>query len=301
MAAAAPRRARGVTAALVIGSIVPDADIVLFPRWFDVYFLHVHPSVTHSVAWSFVEAFAFAALLRWLVRPSRFWVLLAAGWIGILGHIASDLIDGSDVAVFAPLSRVQYGTHLFPMAEPAVMLALAVPCLVAWQWPARGRQAAAACFAALALFLGAKIATQRAAAVRYRRSVPLPQREIELVPLRNRLFTWDVFDQVDGTVRAWRIDVRSGRRELVLEHRNATGPLVAASRALPMVRDLLALTRIPLARIERQGAHEVVLWSDARMCSPERCDVSFGGVFAPDGSPQFQVIRLGEFQEIRPL
>ena len=77
--------------------------------------------------------------------------------------------------------------------------------------------------------------------------------------------------------------------------------LVAASRDLPIVRGLLAMTNIPLVRIEQEGEHHVVLWSDARMCSARRCDVAFGGVFGPDGIPISQIIRVGGFQQIRPL
>lgn len=81
---------------------------------------------------------------------------------------------------------------------------------------------------------------------------------------------------------------------------NAAGALVAASRDLPIVRSLIARTKIPLVRIEEEG-HPIVLWSDARMCSARRCDVSFGGVFTPEGVPRSQVIRVGGFQQIRPL
>jgi len=303
MAATIPggSRPRGMTTAFVLGSVFPDADIVLFPRWFEVYYLHVHPAVTHAVTFSVVEAALFAWLLRRIVRGSTFRPIFVAGWIGILGHIASDVIDGSDVTVFAPFSRLQYGTHLFPMAEPAVMLFLATACFVAWRWPSRSRAGALAAFAMLAAFLAIKIGTQWSAAAQYRLSVPAAQPDIEIVPVRNEIFTWDVFDHVGGTVRMWRIDTLSGSHDLVLEHHNVEGALVTASRSLPLVRDLLALTRIPIVRVERQGEHDVVLWSDARMCSAERCDVSFGGVFTAEGVPQSQVIRLGDLQQLRPL
>lgn len=303
MAATVPRdsRPRGVTAAFILGSIFPDADIVLFPRWFDVYFLHVHPAVSHALAWSVPEAIVFALLLKPLVRGSRLRPLAIAGWIGILGHILSDCADGSDIALFAPWSQTQYGWHLFGMAEPYILVPLAAVCFVAWIWPTRARPAAAGAFALLAvILLGKAITQQRAIAAYVARVADVPARR-EIVPVLGRLSEWQMFDEVGSTIRSWQIDVRSGAVELVFERDNADGPLIARSRELPMVRDLLTRTRIQLVRIERREAGDVVLWSDARMCGTQRCDVSFGGLFAPSGTVLSQVIRIGEFQQLRPL
>jgi hypothetical protein len=132
-------------------------------------------------------------------------------------------------------------------------------------------------------------------------TAPGAQAGAQLVPIRNALFEWEIYDQVGGEIRLWRVDVKSGRCDLIFERSNATGPLVAASAQLPMVRALLALTRIWSVRIERQGADDAVLWSDARMCGDRRCDVSFGGLFTPAGSARSQIIRIGEFQQVRPI
>ena len=302
IAAAIPRasRPRGTTVALVLGSIFPDADLALVPRGFDLY-LQAHAGGTHSLTWSFVEALVFAGLLRPLVRASRFRTLACAGWIGIAGHIVSDCLDGSDIMLFAPLSHVQYGWHLFGMGEPFVLMLLGAACLTAWRWPARARLVAVWAFASLAALLAAKAVTKRWAAAEYVMSVPEPQSRVEIMSVRSRLFEWAVYDQVDDHVRVWRIDARTGRHELLFDHHNAAGPLVTASHDLPIVRGLLARTQIPVVRVEQDGGNLVALWSDARMCSARRCDVSFGGVFTPDGVPLFQVIRVGGFQQIRPL
>ena len=291
---------RGTTAALVLGSIFPDVDLVLVPRGFDLY-LQAHAGGTHSLAWSFGEALVFACLLRPLVRASRFRTLAIAGWIGIAGHIVSDVVDGSDIMLFAPLSQVQYGWHLFSMGEPFVLMLLGAACLTAWRWPARARLVAGWAFASLAGLLAAKAVTQRWAAAEYARSIPEPQQRVEIVSVRNRLLEWEIYDQVGDQVRVWRIDAGTGGHELLFEHHNAAGALVTASRDLPIVRGLLSRTPIPMVRVEHDGTNKVALWSDARMCSARRCDVSFGGVFRPDGVPLSQIIRVGGFQQIRPL
>jgi hypothetical protein len=303
MAAAMPRnvRSRGTTAAFVLGSVFPDIDIVLVPKWFDLYFLYVHPAVTHAVTWSGVEAIVFAAALKRLVRGSRFRPLFLAGWAAIAGHIFSDFADGSDIVLFAPLSRVQYGWHLFGMGEPFVLALLTAACLAAWLWPVRAPIVAYCAFAALAVILSVKAVSGQRALARYRASAPVAQAGAELVPVRNALFEWEIYDQAAGDVRRWRVDVKSGTCDLVFERRNATGPLVAASAELPLVRELLSLTKTWSVQIERQGPDDAVLWSDARMCGNRQCDVSFGGLFSSAGLLRSQIIRIGEFQQVRPI
>jgi hypothetical protein len=156
-------------------------------------------------------------------------------------------------------------------------------------------------FASLAGILAAKGATQRRAAAIYVTAVPAPQHRVEITSVRNRLFEWEIDDQVGDHVRVWRIDAWTGRHELFFEHHNAAGELVAASRDLPIVRGLLARTRIAVVRVELEGGNHVALWSDVRMCNGRRCDVSFGGVFSPDGVPLSQIIRVGGFRQLRPL
>lgn len=303
MTAAVPRgsRRRGTAAALVLGSIFPDADLILVLRGFDLY-LDMHAAGTHSLVWSFAEAVVFGCLLRPLVRGSRIGVLILAGWAGIVGHIASDCIDGSDIMLFAPLSKMQYGWHLFGMAETFVWVLLGAACLVAWRIPARARLAAWFAFTSLASILAFKAATQRQAAAIYQAaSNPRRHASFELAPVRNRLFEWDVYDEDGDRIRAWRIDARSGASDLLFERRNATGPLVTASASLPIVRGLRARTTIALVRVEHAGDGTEVLWSDARMCDARRCDVSLGGIFRPDGVASSQIIRVGGFQQHRPL
>jgi hypothetical protein len=54
-------------------------------------------------------------------------------------------------------------------------------------------------------------------------------------------------------------------------------------------------------RIERDDTRTLVLWSDLRDCSATRCDLSFGAAVDPTGKPINEVIRIGTFEQIRPL
>jgi membrane-bound metal-dependent hydrolase YbcI (DUF457 family) len=124
----------GMTSALVLGSVLPDIDIVLVPTGFDRY-LYAHAAGTHAVAGTIFGALLLAAVLRRLVKGSRFLILLIAAWIGTEGHVLADLADGSDIGVFEPLSPSVFGWHLFSMGDPFVLCGLAVAALAATTWP----------------------------------------------------------------------------------------------------------------------------------------------------------------------
>src|SRR5262245_18102925 len=100
MAALVPRerRPRGTITAFVVGSVVPDADIVLAPRWSDTYFLQVHPAISHASIWTPLEALVSAVLLKAVVRRTPYVTLALASWIAALGHVLSDFADGSDIS-----------------------------------------------------------------------------------------------------------------------------------------------------------------------------------------------------------
>jgi membrane-bound metal-dependent hydrolase YbcI (DUF457 family) len=292
----------GVTAALVLGSILPDADAALAPAGFDRY-LRAHASGTHSLLGSVVEALVLALVLRKLVNESRLLPLLTASWLGVVGHIVWDLADGSDINLFDPFSDAVLGWHLVAMGEPIVLLTLAAAVLLAWRWPGRARTSAAAALVGLSVLLAVKKTTQEWARARYAESVVHEASgAIAIAPTLGRLFAWTIYDRNADRVRAWGVDGRSGAVSLAFEYRDATdAAAVMLSRELPVVRTFLGLSKVPFVRVERDGLRHVVLWSDVSSCSIRGCDVSFGGVFDGDAAPLYQLIRVGGFTERRPL
>jgi inner membrane protein len=293
---------RGVTAALMLGSILPDADAALAPRGFDLY-LRAHAAGTHSLLGTFVETCVLAVLLRRLVKGSRTLPLLVASWVGLAGHVFWDLADGSDINLFRPFCDAAFGWHLVAMGEPIVLIALAAAVLLAWRWPARAPSFALAALVLLSLVLAVKKTTQGWARTRYAESVvkerPGP---IAVAPDVGRLFAWTIYDRDGDRVRAWRVDGRSGPVTLAFEYRDAAdAPEALLSRELPVVRAFLHLSKTPFVRIENDGPRRLVLWSDVSSCSSRGCDLSFGGSFDENMAPLYQLIRIGGFSQQRPL
>jgi inner membrane protein len=291
----------GVTAALVIGSILPDADAVLAPLGFDVY-LRAHASGMHSLVGSVGGALVLALVLRLVVTESRVLPLFVASWVGVVGHIFWDLADGSDINLFEPFSDAVLGWHLVAMAEPIVLVTLAAAVLLAWRWPARARSSAAAALVLLGVLLAAKRTTQGWARARYVASVvnEAPG-AVAIAPRLGRLFAWTIYDRDGNRVRAWSVDGRTGAVALLFEYRDAAdAPAIMLSREFPVVRAFLGLSKISFVRLERDGPRRLVLWSDVSTCSIRGCDLSFGGAFDRN-APLYQLIRIGGFSQRRPL
>lgn len=290
----------GVTAALVLGSILPDADAALVPWGFDRY-LRAHAAGTHSLLGTLAEALILAIALRVLLAGSRLLPLILASWVGAAGHVFWDLADGSDINFLRPFSESILGWHLVAMGEPVVLALLAAAVVAAWRWPAHAQRTAAVALVSLGVFLVVKKTTQEWARARYAAALAAetPQ-AIAIAPAFGHLFAWTIYDRVGNRVRAWRVDGRSGTVALAFDYRDAAdAQAVLVSRELPVVRNFLELSRIPFVRTEFDGTRRIVLWSDVSSCSIRGCDVSFGGAFDGNARALYQLIRIGGFSQRR--
>jgi hypothetical protein len=192
------------------------------------------------------------------------------------------------------------------MGEPIVLVTLAVAVLLAWRWPARAQSYGAAALVLLSVLLAVKKTTQEWARAQYAESVANQTPEaVAIAPVLGRLFAWRIYDRDGDRVRAWNVDGRSGVVTLAFEYRDyhdaADAPAVMLSRELPVVRAFLELSKIPFVRLERDGPRRLLLWSDLSSCSARGCDLSFGGAFDRNAVPLYQLIRIGGFNQRRPL
>ena len=249
LAAIAPRPApgashaaatRGLTAATVIASIVPDADAVLMPFGWDRYLLW-HQRGTHSLIGTVADAIVLAIALRLLLgmwpraprdqrsalpdgegvnslspmpgrgqgeghAPARLTHLVLAAWLGCLGHVLIDLISGGTIRLFAPFSIAPYGMPWMAMADPLIAVPLAIFLLASWRWPGRERVARFAWITLIALtaLVGVKELSRRAAIDAYARaSVGQPDIQSPAIESAWASFTrWFAFDRIASTAPA---------------------------------------------------------------------------------------------------
>jgi membrane-bound metal-dependent hydrolase YbcI (DUF457 family) len=286
-------------AAFILGSLFPDVDAALVFRGFDTY-LHAHASGTHSVIGTLAGAIIVGLTVRACTRGSRLAPLIGAAWIGTIGHVVCDLANGSDIRCLAPFSSRSFGWHLVAMGEPIVLIILILGLAVTWTRRSPGG-ASIAVLATLTAFLLFKAATQSKARSVFADTRRGANATVVVTPRLGSLFEWTFVERRDDDVRAWTVNARTGSVSPDFTRRDATGFAVVSSRKLPVVRTFLDIARLPFVRVEQDGNRQLVLWSDAATCSAQRCDVSFGAAFDPDGALLSQIVRVGGFIERRPL
>ena len=294
-AAVAPR---GRMAALVLGALTPDVDLLIAPFGWDRY-LVVHEVAAHSLVWSPVLALAVARVAGWFAKVARRRDLWLPAWLGIVvGHLLFDLISGSDMRLFAPLSPARWGPHWLAMADPLV-IAVLLTGTIAGFW--RRQLAARVTLIALLALTGAKAFSQQRAAETFGKVNGTVASHPEAIG--GSFQRWTFFDRNGDDVRAWRVDAWSGTTTLLFERRDASSDaLVRSTTAATVVRRLLDLAHLPFARLETSAdGHRLVLWSDIRYCRDDRCDLSFGVEVDDAGRLLRQVARIGPVSQWRAL
>ena len=292
----------GSRAAFLLGALAPDLDILLVPRGWDVY-LDVHQAWTHTILASPILALAVAGVVAVFARSARVPRLWIAAWIGVLiGHVGFDLVSGSDMQLFWPLTSARFGPHWLTMADwLAVGVVLAATAIsVRWRWTA-----AWVALGLMSALLGVKAGSQGSAQRVFLAAVASDHDDLtEARPdaVSGRLFDWVFYDRRGSSVRAWRVSARTGRVDQIFSIEATTDDaVVAASRAVPVVSTFIKLARLPFPHIEVDGARSLILWSDPRYCAADGCRLSFGAVFNAAGVPILQVIRIGTFEQTRQL
>lgn len=285
----------------MLGSVAPDADIVLAPRGWDIY-LRLHEIGTHTLAGSPLVAAAVAGVLALVLRRARFATLFFAAWVGVVvAHVGFDLVSGSAIRFLAPFSDRRLGWHLLTFGDLSAAVILLAGALVM----VRARRAGAiATLAALAALLVAKTVSQEAARDAYTSALASrgEQQAWQGRPdaINGSLFNWKFYDRYGDHMRAWQVNARSHVATLdFLRPVPQESPAITAARHVPVVRNFLALADLPFARIEPDDGGQRVLWSEIRFCSRTTCDLSFGASMGSDLVPTRQVIEIGWYRQIR--
>ncbi len=292
----------GSRAAFVLGALAPDLDILLVPRGWDVY-LDVHQAWTHALVMSPLLALAVAGVVRLFARSANIPRLWIGAWIGVVvGHIAFDLVSGSDMQLFWPIVSSRFGPHWLTMADwlavGIVLVATAVSLRRRWTaaWIALGLMTALLAVKAESQAIARRQFLASVTRDRDERSAPRPE------AVSGRLFDWVFYDKLGSTVRAWRVNARTGKVDQLFALEAMTDdPAIAASRAVPVISTFLSLAQLPFPHLEVQGTRRLILWSDPRYCAADGCQLSFGAVLSSTGVPLQQVIRIGTFEQTRGL
>jgi membrane-bound metal-dependent hydrolase YbcI (DUF457 family) len=297
------RRGAGLGAAAILGSLAPDVDLILAPAGWDIY-LRAHQVGTHSMAGGVLVACASAAIVRGLVRESRYAPLAAAAVAGATSHLALDVLSGARIRPAWPLVDTPVSVPLVAMADPW-LVAIFLVCLVAL-WPGRMRLRTIAPF-----ILGTAVGflcLKAALLDRALQASPVDPRSPRAVEARwGSLTEWEVFERTPVAIRSWHVSSRGGPATEGMSQ--AIGPesaLVAASRSLDTVRNFLRAHDLGFpSEIPEADGRRAVRWSDPRYCwragadGAIACGLWFGGTFGPDGRALTQEVTVGAWTQTR--
>jgi membrane-bound metal-dependent hydrolase YbcI (DUF457 family) len=292
----------GAVAAAALGAIAPDVDALAISRGWDVY-LRVHEIGTHSILGSLVIAWAAATLVYLLKRGGRYAALTLAASVGALSHVAFDLVSGASIKLGWPLLPGRARLPLVAMADPWLIAICAIGAGALWMLHRRAFTVAATTLAAIATFLTLKGVLLAAAVPQWRAATSadaIVHHEVDAS--WGSLTDWDVSDRTPRALRKWRVDALGAPALLFSIPLGTDSSLVEASRSFDTVQNFLWVHDLGFAVSSPLDQGTQVLWSDIRYCSSStECALWFGGTFDRDGRPVRQVVRVGQWQQTRPV
>ena len=296
------RLGAGAIAAAVLGALSPDIDALAIFRGWDVY-LRVHEIGTHSIVGSAVMGSAAGTLVYFLKRGARYAGLVLAGAAGALSHVVFDLVSGAHIRLGWPFLHGRASLPLAAMADPWLIAICAAGALGLWTLRRRAFIVATTVVAAIATFLTVKGVLMTVAVPQWRAATSADTIVDHAVEASwSSLTAWDVSDRTPVALRKWRVNAMGSPALLFSIPSRSDSPLVVASRSFDTVQNFLRVHDLGFAVTTPLDAGTQVLWSDIRYCcSATECALWFGGVFDRDGRPVTQVVRVGAWQQTRPV
>jgi len=107
---------------------IPDLDIILYLFYDKLEMLSIHRGFSHSIAFSFLGAFAIAFVLskiKWLqtVKMSR---LILLSWLCLFTHILLDTFTAYGTQLFLPFSNRRLGFDSINVVDPVFTIPLII-------------------------------------------------------------------------------------------------------------------------------------------------------------------------------
>lgn len=271
-------------AACILAANLPDIDV--FFGWAPWAPLAMHRGVTHGLVGGVVFLPPVLAVLLWLLDRwqlangkvatdaprMHFGWLLALSWLGAITHPLLDLQNVYAVQLLSPATGRWFYTDGLFIVSPWLLAFLGFGI-----WRARkgksGRPAIVALLATI-VFILVNMAISAMAWRAPTTDVPYARPDRVFASPEPLLF-WrrNVVWRAGGAITHGRFDPLRGAARL-LDY----GPQVADNMSLPVVkraamathevRDFLAWSQMPTARVERDGCNVTVTFGDARFAGP---------------------------------
>lgn len=285
------RAGRGATAALLIGSNIPDIEIMTALTGGRAGYLAAHRGPTHGLL-GLALGLATGAVV-WMVQRGRrratssatLASLVGVATIGVVGHIAMDFATSYGTRILSPFRDAWYGVDWMPiidiylwavlasclvagLARPALRARLALVGLLftGGDYALRAGAHTAALHQAMALEAQAGVEHEAAGGVFcYLHSNP-PSALPAALPTWFSPFRWRVILRVPGGFEVRELNVLGPRQSTdVVAFPDESGAIVERAAAAPLARMFLDFSRFPAA--ETTTHHDggvTVHWYDLR-------------------------------------
>ena len=262
----------------LLGSEIPDMDVVV--RAWSGYagYLKEHRGVTHGVLSLVLEAAAITAALR-LVWPGSAWgTVFSFTLLGCLSHVAFDCGNDYGTKAFWPFVTRRVALDIIPIVDLWVLGTIAAGWIVNAVWAGHRQAVFGVVWLVLAAYVAARMALRRKAwhlvAGHFDLKEPCgefvpcgpgwQEEQVTIHPTLLSLTCWRYVVRVRGaflTGRVWPLRGQVGR---ATRARNERDKVVDASLKAQLVGTFARWARRPRVQVDRINNLYRVSWADAR-------------------------------------
>jgi len=111
----------GLMMASIVGSVLPDLDIVFQLRG-DFAYLQQHRGISHSLPGAVLLSGLGALTLSLFYSGYSYILLFSWVLLGVISHLFFDVLNSYGAKVFWPLSSRKYMLNLLPLVDPVLIL-----------------------------------------------------------------------------------------------------------------------------------------------------------------------------------
>ncbi len=253
-----------VLAAAVAGAVAPDAD-ALARLWDPLAPITVHRTVTHSLIGGVPLALGVTAALKLVRSDASGRGLAAFAYLGVLSHIALDLLTPFGTAALWPLDTRRFGLGWLYAIDPVVIAVVLGGLMLA-----RGRaefrpQMARAALVALGVYVLAAGAMSQVAERRFTellRDRGITPARMVLVPVFPGPLRWTGVAETTSSAYRARFWLGSSPPEPPAVFSKRIAEAEPALDSLPAVRAFRAFARVPWRTVLKDGDARIVEYRD---------------------------------------
>lgn len=263
-------RRKGALPVLLISSIIPDLDFLVWVRGADAV-LKYHRGITHGI----FALIAFPLVIGLLYgRKKGFLYCFSLAFLGLGVHTLFDLA-GDGVRLFAPLDNELYALKIIYVVDPYITVLLLVGLMMSLQ----GRKTVSIALLTIMLsasYMGARYFFRERTEDFLR--ADMKDSVCAAYPIPGSMLRWWFTAETPESVKTGFSDLLTGRTCVQDVYAKEQSPAVERSKKSRAVRNFLSFAKKPHASVEKEGERVVVTWMD------------LSGAFMPGGRFQARAV-----------